>query len=37
MHVDGGEDDAIDVPGYTGNFYRVAEKLAPISESDFMV
>ncbi len=37
MHVDGGEDDAIDVPGYTGNFQRVDEKLQPISEADFFV
>jgi hypothetical protein len=37
MHVDGGEDDANDIPGYTGNFQREKKTLQLISEADFFV
>jgi hypothetical protein len=37
MNKDRGEYDAIDVPGYTGNFHREKQTLVPISEDEFFV
>ena len=36
VHENDGEDDPIDQPGYTGQFYRVKKALIPISEDELV-